>query len=90
MVYEVRKQWMAWMKHGLQISLNRRFRRKIKWWLELLGALRILGKMAPSEEQPRFSDHLYSTTNSLVSAKTPRKKRQIDHTSAAQEKETAL
>ena len=38
---------MAWMEHGLQISLRRyAFSRKIKWRLELLGVLRIMGDTA--------------------------------------------
>ena len=53
MVFETRKQSMAWMEHGLQISLNH-FRWKIKWWLELLGALGIMGITAPSALCPEL------------------------------------
>ena len=43
MVYEARKQLMAWME--TDYSKHTHFRWKIKWRLELLGALRIMGVM---------------------------------------------
>ena len=47
MVFETRKQSLAWTEHGLQISLkNTHYRWKIKWRLELLGTLRIMGETA--------------------------------------------
>ena len=45
MVYEVRKQSMAWME--TDYSKHTHFRWKIKWRLELLGALGIMGEAAP-------------------------------------------
>ena len=48
MVYEVRKQLITWME--MDYSKDTHFQWKIKWqlWqLEHLGALRIMGEMAP-------------------------------------------
>ena len=49
MVYEARKQSMAWMEHGLQIkcSIDSHFRWKIKWLLELFGRAMSYGWAAP-------------------------------------------
>ena len=43
MVFEARKQSMAWME--TDYSKHTHFRWKIKWRLELLGALGIMGEM---------------------------------------------
>ena len=45
MVSEARKQSMAWME--TDYSKHTHFRWKIKWRLELLGALRIMGETTP-------------------------------------------
>ena len=45
MVYEVRKQLITWME--MDYSKDTHFQWKIKWQLEHLGALRIMGEMAP-------------------------------------------
>ena len=45
MVYEARKQSMAWME--TDYSKHTHFRWKIKWRLEQLGALGIMGETAP-------------------------------------------
>ena len=45
MVYEARKQLMAWME--MNYSKDTHFRWKIKWQLEPLGALRIMGETDP-------------------------------------------
>ena len=45
MVYEVRKQSMAWME--TDYSKHTYFRWKIKWRLERLGALGIMDETAP-------------------------------------------
>ena len=45
MVYEMRKQSMAWME--MDYSKHTHFRWKIKWRLEHLSVLGIMGEMAP-------------------------------------------
>ena len=45
MVYEMRKQSMAWME--TDYSKHTHFRWKIKWLLEHLSTLGIMGEMAP-------------------------------------------
>ena len=45
MVSEARKQSMAWME--TYYSKHRYFRWKLKWRLEQLGALEIIGETAP-------------------------------------------
>ena len=48
MVFEMRKHLMAWIEHGLQMSLaSDVYKMKIKWRLEVLGALGIVGETAP-------------------------------------------
>ena len=49
MVYEARKQSMAWME--TDYSKHTHFRWKIKWWPEHLGALRVMGGMEPLMHQ---------------------------------------
>ena len=50
MVYEARKQSMAWME--TDYSKHTHFRWKIKWRLEHLGALGIMGETAPLRPLP--------------------------------------
>ena len=45
MVYEAGKQSMAWME--TDYSKDTHFRWKIKWRLEYLSALGVMGEMAP-------------------------------------------
>ena len=45
MVYKTRKQWMACMERDYSKCMP--FQWKIKWQMELLGVLRIMGEMAP-------------------------------------------
>ena len=45
MVFEAREQLMAWME--TDYSKHTYFRMKIKWRLEHLGALGIMGEKAP-------------------------------------------
>ena len=47
MGFETRKQSMAWLNTGYKYrSKDTHFRWKIKWRLELLGSLRIMGETA--------------------------------------------
>ena len=58
MVYEARKQSMAWTK--TDYSKDAHFRWKLKWRLEHLGALGIMGETAPLTSYPR-SQGLFPT-----------------------------
>ena len=49
MVSEARKQLMAWME--MDYSKHTHFQWKIKWRLEDLGALGIMGEMVPLDER---------------------------------------
>ena len=54
MAYEARKQSMAWMEHGLQISHERyALSMKDKMAAGGLGALRIMGEMIAYKPAPK-------------------------------------
>ena len=49
MVFEVRKQLMAWME--TDYSKHTYFRWKVNWWLEHLGMLGTMGETAPLTQE---------------------------------------
>ena len=52
MVYEARKQSMAWIE--TDYSKHTYFRWKVKWRLEHLGALGVMGEAVPLKVRLRF------------------------------------
>ena len=59
MVYEARKQSMAWME--ADYSKYTHFRWKIKWRLEHLGALKIMGETSLNQQSESTTNHLSTT-----------------------------